>query len=130
MEGKTAADILARNCEAKPESLLYELHEKNRFSARQFWALYDALLALAEDARTTGRQIETAGRIAFICQQVLKEFLYHLDQQDGSQLAGFPQDYGGYIERLEYAQDAWFRGVSIDENLFGLKRPDGEIPDD
>lgn len=126
MELKTAADILARNREAKPESLLYDLHEKSRFSVRQFWLLYDAVITLAQDACTGGRQLETAGKIAFVCQQVLKEFLYHLDQQDSSRLEGFPHDYGGCIERLEGAQDAYFRGVWIDENLYSLKRPDSE----
>lgn len=117
-----AMAVLEKNENCAENSLLYSLHERDRFSKKRFWELYDSVITLAKVAVITGRDIETARKITFIYQRVLKEMVWHFDKKDMSKLKKFPRDYNGYIERLDDAVDAYFRGVFADERLYELQK--------
>ena len=54
-------------------------------------------------------------------QYVLREMIYHFDPNDCFQ-GCFPRNYNDYIERLDYAIEAYFKNISIDESIFELQR--------
>ncbi len=81
-----------------------------------------SVITLAKDALSGERNIETAMMITFIYQHIVKEFIYHFDAQDSGQLKYFSSNYMKYIERLDGALDAYFRGVFIDESYDSLER--------
>lgn len=117
-----AMAVLGKNADCSENSLLYSLHERERFSKKRFWELYDSVITLAKVAVIAGRDIETARKITFIYQRVLKEMIWHFDKKDMSKLKKFPKEYNDYIERLDGAVDAYFRGVFVDEELYELQR--------
>ena len=118
-----AKAVLAKNADCVEKSLVYAMHECERFSKKRFWEFYDCVITLARNALTSGRDMETARKITFVYQRILKEMVWHFDKKDLSRLKKFPKNYNDYIERLDGAVDAYFRGVFIDEALYGLKRP-------
>ncbi len=119
-----AQAILEKNADCSPKSLIFSLHERGRFSKKRFWEFYDCIITLARSAQTSGRDIETAQKITLVYQQVLKEMVWHFDKKDMSKLKKLPENYNEYIERLDGAVDAYFRGVFIDETLYDLQRPE------
>ncbi len=122
MTKQEAAEIIDRNYDCREKSLIYCLHEKSKFSEKRFWEFYDSAICLAEDAKANGRSADTAMKITRIYQCVLKEFIYHFDKNDLSLLRKFPKNYGDYIERLDYAVDAYFRGSFINDEFFELRK--------
>lgn len=120
-----ARTVLEKNADCSEKSLVYSLHEREKFSKKRFWEFYDCVITLAKDALENGRDIETARKITLIYQHILKEIIWHFDKKDLSRLKKFPKGYNGYIERLDGAVDAYFRGVFIDEALYDLQRPKG-----
>lgn len=122
MTEQEAAEIIDRNYNCLEKSLIYALYEKSKFSEKRFWEYYDSVMFFAGDARENGVNAETAMKITWIYQRILKEFIYHFDKKDLSRLRKFPKNYNGYIERLDYAMDAYFRGISIDDELFELRK--------
>lgn len=50
-------------------------------------------------------------------------FMFHFDPNDWTEIRNFPKNYNEYIERLDGAVDAYFRGVFADEALYDLQRP-------
>lgn len=117
-----AMAVLKKNADCSENSLLFGLHEQERFSKKRFWELYDSVITLAKVAVITGRDIETARKITFVYQRVLKEIIWHFDKKDMSKLKKFPKNYNEYIERLDGAVDAYFRGVFVDEALYELQK--------
>lgn len=117
-----AMAVLEKNTDCSENSLIYSLHERERFSKKRFWELYDSVITLAKVAVITGRDFETARKITVIYQHVLKEMIWHFDKKDMSRLKKFPKNYNDYIERLDGAVDAYFRGVFADETLYELQR--------
>lgn len=117
-----AMAVLEKNVNCEKKSLIYALHERGKFSEKRFWELYDSVITLAKVAVMTGRDIETARKITRIYQWILKECVWHFDKKDASKLKKFPKDYNGYIERLDDAVDAYFRGVFVDERLYELQK--------
>lgn len=117
--------VLEKNAECSEKSLLYSLYERSRFSEKRFWELYDCVITLAKDAAENGRDIETARKITFVYQWMLKEIIWHFDKKDASKLKKLPKNYNEYIERLDGAVEAYFRGVFADEALYDLQRPQG-----
>ena len=111
-----------KNASCSENSLVYDLYERDRFSKKRFWEFYDCVIILAKDALKNGRDIETAGKITWAYQRILKEIIWHFDKKDLSDLKKFPKDYNGYIERLDCAVNAYFSGVFADEKGFSLKR--------
>ena len=125
-----ARSVLEKNVDGAEKSLLHALHERERFSKKRFWEFYDCVITLAEDALTVGRNIETAEKIVWVYQRVLKEMIWHFDKNDRANLSKFPKNYNEYIERLDGAMDAYFRGVFADESAYALQRPvDGKTED-
>ena len=120
-----AKDVLKKNADCAEKSLVYAMYERGRFSQKRFWEFYDCVTALAKDAVTNGRDIETARNITWVYQWVLKEMIWHFDKKDASRLKKFPKNYTEYIERLDGAMDAYFRGVFADEEGYALQRPKG-----
>lgn len=120
-----ARTILKKNADCAEKSLVYALYERERFSKKRFWEFYDCVITLAKDALTNGRDIGTAEKITFVYQRVLKEIIWHFDKKDCSYLSKFPKNYTKYIDRLDGAMDAYFRGVFVDEELYELQRPKG-----
>lgn len=117
-----AMAVLKKNANCSENSLVYSLHERERFSKKRFWEFYDSVITLAKVAVMTGRDIETARKITLVYQQILKEMIWHFDKKDASRLKKFPKNYDDYIERLDGALDAYFRGVFVDEGLYDLQR--------
>lgn len=125
MTTREAVAIIERNYRCLEKSLIYDLHERSKFSKKRFWEYYDSVICLARAAENGGRDMDTAMKITWIYQRILKEFIYHFDRNDLSALKKFPKDYNGYIERLDGAMDAYFRGVFTDDRLFDLQRQTG-----
>lgn len=124
MNVKEAKMVLDKNANCSEKSLIYSMYEHSRFSKKRFWELYDCITALAEDALENGRDIETARKITLVYQRFLKEIIWHFDKRDISRLRKFPNKrFNEYIERLDCAVDAYFRGVFTAEGLYELKRP-------
>ncbi|MXP78528.1 hypothetical protein GN277_25260 [Lachnospiraceae bacterium WCA-9-b2] len=122
MELHDAYTILERNYRCQENSIIYDLHENSQFSVQFFWEFYDSVMTLAQDALGKGANIQTAMKITFVYQQILKEMIFHFDEQDESRLKHFPRNYMEYIERLDDGLSAYFCGVFIDEKLYSLKR--------
>lgn len=120
-----AKAVLKKNADCAEKSLVYAMYECGRFSKKRFWEFYDCVITLAKDALTNGIDIETARDITWVYQWILKEMIWHFDKKDVSKLRKFPKNYTEYIERLDGAIDAYFRGVFADEELYGLQRPNG-----
>ena len=56
--------------------------------------------------------------------KILKEYIYHFDPNDLTELKNFPENYTQYIERIEFAQAAYYRNnlALIDDSIFDLQR--------
>ena len=124
MNVREAREILYRNSTGSEKSLVYSMYERAKFSKKRFWEFHDCVITLANDALENGRDIETAQMITGGYQRILKEMIWHFDKKDMSVLKKFPKNYNEYIERLDCAVDAYFRGVFIDKSLFELQRPE------
>ena len=61
-------------------------------------------------------------KIAATYQRVLQAFLEHMDQEDPTSIIGFPKNYPAYLERLEGAVDAYYRGSCWNKEWFSLQR--------
>lgn len=117
-----ALDILDKNREGAEPSFIYSLYEECVFSETGFWDFYDCVMTLAKDNSDNVKNFEIAGKIAFVYQWILKEIIWHFDPNDAARHERFPEDYTQYIERLDGAMDAYFRGVFTDEKLYELQR--------
>ena len=114
--------VLHKNANCSENSLVYGLYKRGRFSKKRFWEFYDCVITLAKDALKNGREINTAEKITWVYQRILKEIIWHFDKKDASNLKKFPKKYNGYIERLDYAVNAYFLGKFLDEKHLSLKR--------
>ncbi len=122
MELNDAIMVIDCNYQCSENSFIYDLHEKNIFCIQHFWEYYDSIIVLAKEALTKGRSMETAMKITFVYQSILKEIIYHFDKQDMTHIKQFPVHYAEYIERLDGALDAYYRGVFIKDEIYSLKR--------
>lgn len=122
MDLKHAAEVLERNYKGEENCLIYDLHEMYRFSIAHFWDYYDCVIVLAKAAISGGRSIDTAMKITVVYQWILKEIIYHFDNADSSKLKGLPGNYPEYIERLDGALDAYFRGIFTEDSAYDLQR--------
>ena len=125
MSVSEARAVVKKNANGAEKSLTYAMYERERFSKKRFWEFYDCVITLAKDALTNGRDIGTAEKITWVYQRVLKEIIWHFYKKDCSRLRKFPKNYNSYIERLDGAMDAYFRGGFVDEELYSLQRPSG-----
>lgn len=124
MNVKEAKMVLDKNANCSEKSLIYSMYEHSRFSKKRFWEFYDCVLTLARNALENGRDIETAEKLTYVYQWILKEMIWHFDKRDRFVMKKFPKNYTKYIERLDSAvTEAYFHGVFVDESLFELQRP-------
>lgn len=119
---KDAAEVINRNYMCHENSLVYDLHETGIFSGCHFWEFYDSVIVLAKEAGTHGQSMETAMKITFVYQYILKTMIYHFDDGDLFHIKAFPADYTEYLERLDDAMDAYFRGIFADETVYPSSR--------
>lgn len=122
MDINQAIQIIHDNYKCEGNSFIYYLHEKNTFDAEGFWAFYDSVVALVE--REELKTSELTREITSVYQLILKYFMFHFDPADGYVIEGFPKEYIGYIERIEYALMAYYSGNMrlVIEDDFELKR--------
>lgn len=117
---KTLSIIDANYC-GKPDSLLGEINDHSFFCNDKFWELYDSILLLVkqkyyDDGITV--------HISLCYQRLLKEIIYHFSDKDMSNIENFPNDYNGYLERMDYVIHALYleSEAAMSEDLFELKR--------
>lgn len=125
MTVREARAVLHKNASCSKKSFIYSLYERAKFSKKRFWEFYDCVITLARDALENGRDIETAEKLTYVYQWVLKQIIWHLDKRDSYVMKKFPKNYTEYLERLDSAvNEAYFRGIFVDEALFELQRPE------
>lgn len=122
MTAREAAGVINGNFFCEKGSFIYKLYERERFSKKRFWELYDCIIALAENAASVGVSAETARRITAVYQNFLKMMVYHFDKNDLAGIKKLPKDHYKYIDLLDTAVGAYFTGIIPDESIFGLKR--------
>ncbi|MBR7007946.1 MAG: hypothetical protein IKH90_04880 [Ruminococcus sp.] len=93
-----ALKIVNDNYAAANDSFLFYLHERDRFRADRFNTLCKAVDALA------GSRCEMlTEKITHCYQNILKEFIYHFNPNDSSQIRDFPKHYTHYLEKFDCA---------------------------
>ena len=112
-----SVQIIKDNENAQNNSFLFFLHEKSLFSKTAFRELYDAIDCIRQEGIRDESIIIVISRVY---QEILKEVVYHFDPQDLCSLEGFPNDYHGYIERLDYVIQELYEGrtETIDDSIF------------
>ncbi len=96
--------ILNDNFEAKDNSFLYYLHEKNYFHEKAFSELCGSITGLYSHSQNK----VISGQICFIYGQVLKHIIYHFDPNDLSRISNLPCDYNERLTILENAVTEYF----------------------
>lgn len=122
MNYNEAIAVLNDNYSGNKNSLLYSLYEQSDFNAEQFWAVYDSVSFLAREFYGKEKPLDIVVKITFIYQRLLKEIIYHFDENDSSRIRHLPADYTLYLERMEGAADAFLQEIFIDECAYGLQR--------
>lgn len=119
-----AKRIIHSNYIGENNSFMFFLHEKDFFSVEAFWEFYDSITALA--LCNEEKSIEITEQITQIYQRLLKYIIFHFDPNDDYVLENFPKNYIDYLERIEYAIMAYFRGNAklIDNDIFELQKPE------
>ena len=102
----------------------YNFFEKNYFFEKAFWEFYESITALTLCGEE--RSMEIAQQITQNYQRLLKYIVFHFDPNDDLTLETFPGNYVDYLERIEYAIMAYFRGnvKLIDNGIFELQKPE------
>lgn len=114
--------VLDKNYEGAEHSFLYDLYERGVFCVETFWEYYDSIDALARERLEQGMKCAVVVKIAATYQRVMQAFLEHMDQEDPTSIIGFPKNYPAYLERLEGAVDAYYRGAAGIRSGFSLQR--------
>lgn len=123
MTVREAAGVINGNFYCEKGSFVHKLHERECFSKKRFWKLYDSITTLSENARSSGANLETARRLTVIYQNVLKMLIYHFDKNDLARVKKLPKNFHKYIELLDGAVGGYFNGVIPDEKIYKIKRP-------
>lgn len=117
-----AKNIIRDNYECKAESFVYFLHEKDSFSKEQFWNFYDSIACLvrADEEKTP----ELTMQITRNYEHILKYFIYHFNPKDEYKMKDFPENFNGYLERLDYILSAYHNSYDelLDDSFFELQR--------
>ena len=124
MKTEIAKQIMLDNYKIENNSFMFFLHEKNYFSEEAFWEFYESITALA--LCNEEKSIEITEQITQNYQRLLKYIVFHFDPNDDFTLENFPENYVDYLERIEYALMAYFRGnvKLIDNDIFELQKPE------
>lgn len=124
MKTEIAKQIMLDNYKIENNSFMFFLHEKNYFSEEAFWKFYESITALALCGEE--QSMEITEQITQNYQRLLKYIVFHFDPNDDFTLENFPENYVDYLERIEYALMAYFRGnvKLIDNDIFELQKPE------
>lgn len=124
MKTEIAKRIILDNYKIENNSFMFFLHEKNYFFEKAFWEFYESITALTLGGEE--RSMEIAEQITQNYQRLLKYIVFHFDPNDDFILENFPENYVDYLERIEYAIMAYFRGNEkmIDDDIFELQKPE------
>ncbi|MCR5703352.1 MAG: immunity 41 family protein [Eubacterium sp.] len=119
--------IIKNNYECKEDSFIYFLHEKGNFSTQQFWEYYDSVVCLVQC--TKERNHKEAMRITNCYESILKFIICHFDPNDLYEISNFPNNYGEYLERLEYAIMVYRTENMklLDDSTFALQRESKKV---
>jgi hypothetical protein len=98
MTEKYALKIVRDNYYLDNDSFLFYLHECDLFRADRFNTLCRAVEALAHSRCELLTQ-----QITHCYQNILKEFIYHFNPNDSSQITDFPKKYTHYLEKFDCA---------------------------
>ncbi len=105
MDTRNAERILQDNYNIANDSFLFFLHERDRFCADKFEELCQSVEALGGS-----ESAETARKITFCYQAVLKELIWHFNPKDSSQIKDLPENYMDYIENFDCALARFYIG--------------------
>lgn len=121
MECSRAKQIVADNYYKNEGSLCYLLNEECEFSTSAFWEYYEAIVCITRNCLRTE---DLSTQIAIGYQRFLKEIVWHFDPNDVAVMEHFPENYNGYIERLDLAVRAYYEGKPELQNdaLFDLQK--------
>ena len=98
-------EIISDNYYGKENSLVSSLYNDCDFSEEKFWQLYDSIVCLIN---SNFYAEDMLFRIGIVYQRILKEMIYHFSPYDVSVIKNFPENYNGYIERLDFAYNAYY----------------------
>lgn len=121
MSTEKAKEIIGKNYNCSEGSFVSYLNDKNVFSSELFWDFYDSIAILVAEAEYSEK---FSIQISTVYQSILKLFIYHFSASDSCHFSNFPQDYNGYIERLDYAVESYYARsqMAMDESMFELQR--------
>ncbi|MBO5342453.1 MAG: hypothetical protein J6A73_07215 [Lachnospiraceae bacterium] len=124
MKVEIAKRIILDNYKIENNSFMFFLHEKNYFFEKAFWEFYESITVLTLCGEE--RSMEIAEQITQNYQRLLKYIVFPFDPNDDLTLETFPGNYVDYLERIEYAIMAYFRGnvKLIDNGIFELQKPE------
>ena len=106
MNTEEAIELITQNYSASEGSLIFSLHERNTFSSRQFWDLYDSIDTVVNASHHNDQLTE---QISSCYQAILKMLILHFDANDLYAINNLPYDYPRYIDCLDYAVLAYYR---------------------
>lgn len=123
MNIEKAKKIIYDNCDGVGGSFADLMFCDCIFSKEKFWEYYDSIVTVAS-LSAEEKSLEFTKVISMSYQRILKEFMYHFALNDIACLDGFPENYNDYIERLDFAIFAYFKGDLswVKEERFNLKR--------
>lgn len=127
---KQAKAVLEKNYHGLKGSIMWGISEDETFSETAYWEFYDCLITLVKDSIETGnKDFETAYKMSHVYQWLLTEFIFNFNPNDPLNIKDFPDDpdwyeYTYYLERIDDAVAAYYRGVLPDESFYKLKRPE------
>lgn len=130
MNLKQAKAVLEKNHNGLKGSIMWDICENETFSEAAFWEFYDCLITLVKDSIETGnRDFETAYKMSHVYQWLLTELIFNFNPNDPLNIKNFPDkpdwyEYTYYLERIDDAVAAYYRGDLPDESLYKLKRPE------
>ena len=104
MDRQAALGFIGDNYNARGESFLVYLHERDLFSREKFDELCESIEALCGGQRDT----EILWMLTRIESGILKELIYHFNNNDSSQIKDVPSDYTEYLERLDGALHRYY----------------------
>lgn len=121
MSTDKAKTIIEKNLNCSEGSFVSSLSDKALFLPELFWEYYESIATLvAEEVYSE----ELLAQISVSYQNILKLFIYHFSERDSCHIMNFPEDYNGYIERLDYAVRSYYakHQMFLDESIFELPK--------
>lgn len=122
--------VLQDNNNSVNDSFVYFLDQENSFSERAFWQLYNSIIGLTEKPHSSEVDREFARILCRVQAHILHAIIQHFlpDASAASNIHNLPLEaIEAYMERLEYAIDSYFTGLTVNEKQLeqadGLRNP-------